>query len=67
MASAWAIFSVKNYDENTINITFLNEIPSDTTTYQCIDTVMNQDEIVKYLTEFLNLLVFSGMPLDVLT
>jgi len=51
--SAWAILVAKNnYDVNTIDITILNEIPGNTTTYQSIDTVMNQDEVVKYPTEF---------------
>ncbi|KAF0704096.1 ATP-dependent DNA helicase PIF1-like [Aphis craccivora] len=48
------LLAAKNYDVNTINIAFLNKIPCDTTTYQSIDTVMSQDEIIKYPTEFLN-------------
>ncbi|KAF0772121.1 ATP-dependent DNA helicase PIF1-like [Aphis craccivora] len=52
---------------NTINITILNEILGDTTTYQSIDTVTNQDEVAKYSTEFLNSLDLHGMPPHVLT
>ncbi|KAF0720914.1 ATP-dependent DNA helicase PIF1-like [Aphis craccivora] len=48
------MLAAKNYDVNAINITILNEIPGDTTTYQSIDTIMSQDEVVKYPTEFLN-------------
>jgi len=50
--SARAILAEKNYDVNTINIIILNKIPEGTTTYQSIDTVMNQDKVVKYPTEF---------------
>jgi len=45
----------------TINITILNEIPGDTTSYQFIDTVMKQDEVVKYPIEFLNSFNLPGM------
>jgi len=46
--------AAKNYDVSTINITILNEVPGNTTTYQSIDTVLNQDDVVKYSTEFLD-------------
>lgn len=36
------------------------------TTYQFIDTVTNQDEVVKYSTECLNSLNLHGMPPHVL-
>jgi hypothetical protein len=39
-----------------------NEIPGETTTYKCIDTVMNQDEVISYPIEFLNSLYLSSMP-----
>jgi ATP-dependent DNA helicase PIF1 len=57
----------KNYGLVTINITILNEIPGNTTTYQSIDSVLNRDELVKYPTEFLNLLDLPGLPSHVLT
>ncbi|KAF0732554.1 ATP-dependent DNA helicase [Aphis craccivora] len=51
----------------TINITVLNEILGDTTTYQSIDTVTNQDEVAKYSIKFLNSLDLHGIPPHVLT
>ncbi|XP_036344619.1 uncharacterized protein LOC118753824 [Rhagoletis pomonella] len=44
-----------------------NGIPGETTIYKSIDTVVNQDEVVNYPTEFLNSLDLPGMPLHVLT
>jgi len=65
--NAWAKLTAKNYNVNTKNITILNEIPGDTTTYQSIDTVMKQDEVVKYATEFLDSLDLLGMQPHFLT
>jgi len=53
-ASVRTILAAQNYEVGTINITILNEVSGKTTTYQSIDTVMNQDEVVKYTTEFLD-------------
>jgi len=52
--SVRAMLAAKNYDVSTINITTLNEIPGNTTMYQSIDTVINQGEVVKYPTKFLD-------------
>ncbi|KAF0754348.1 ATP-dependent DNA helicase [Aphis craccivora] len=49
--SARGILVAKNYDVNTINITILNEIPGDTTTYQSIETVMNQDDFCNFVVD----------------
>jgi len=43
------------------------EISGDTTTHQTIDTVMNQVEVVKNPTDFLNSFDLPGMPLCVVT
>ncbi|GFV12327.1 ATP-dependent DNA helicase [Trichonephila clavipes] len=64
--STRAILAAKNIDVNTINFPIQHGIPSETTTYKSIDTVENQDEVVNYPTEFLNLLDFPGMPSHVL-
>ncbi|CAH1987619.1 unnamed protein product [Acanthoscelides obtectus] len=63
--STHAILAARNNDVNTINFTIQNGIPGETTTYKSIDTVVNQDEVVNYLTEFLNSLDLPGMPLHV--
>ncbi|XP_036329431.1 uncharacterized protein LOC118741539 [Rhagoletis pomonella] len=65
--STHAILAAKNIDVNTINFTIQNGIPGETTTYKSIDTVVNQDEVVNYPTEFLNSLDLPGMPPLVLT
>jgi len=65
--STRAILAAKNIDVNTINFTIQNGIPGETTTYKSIDTVVNQDEVVNYSTEFLNSLDLPGMPPHVLT
>jgi len=52
--SARAKLAAKNNDVNTINFSIQNGIPGDTITYKSIDTVMNQDQVVNYPTEFLN-------------
>jgi len=65
--SARSLLAAKNYDVNTINITILNEISNDITTYQSIGTIMNRDEVVKYPTEFLDSPNLPGIPPYVLT
>jgi hypothetical protein len=62
-----AILAAKNNDVNAINFTIQNEIPGEATTYKSIDTVMNQDDVINYPTEFLNSLDLPGMPPHVLT
>ena len=65
--STRAILAAKNIDVNAINVNIQNEIPGETTTYKSIDTVVNQDEVVNYPTEFLNSLDFPGIPPHVLS
>ncbi|GBP71922.1 hypothetical protein EVAR_38255_1 [Eumeta japonica] len=65
--SVRAILAAKNIAIYTINFTIQNEIPGETTTYESIDAVVNQDEVVNYPTEFLNPLDLPGMPPHVLT
>ncbi|KAF0769767.1 ATP-dependent DNA helicase [Aphis craccivora] len=61
------ILVAKKYDVNTINITIVNEMLGDTTSYQSIDTVMNQDKVVKYPTKSLKSLDLLDIPLHILT
>ncbi|XP_046666559.1 ATP-dependent DNA helicase pif1-like [Homalodisca vitripennis] len=64
--STRAILAAKNIDVNTINFNIQNGIPGETTIYKSIDTVVNQDEVINYPTEFLNSLDLPGMPPHVL-
>jgi ATP-dependent DNA helicase PIF1 len=57
-----AILAAKNTDVNGINSSILNEIPGEAKHYKSVDTVINQDEVVNYPTEFLNSLDLPGMP-----
>ncbi|GBP96626.1 ATP-dependent DNA helicase PIF6 [Eumeta japonica] len=59
--------AAKNIDVNTINFTIQNRIHGETTTYKSIGTVVNQDEVVNYPTEFLNSIDLPGIPPHVLT
>ncbi|XP_077283117.1 uncharacterized protein LOC143909090 [Arctopsyche grandis] len=61
-----AISAAKNIDVYAINFCIQNEIPGEATTYKSIDTIMTQDEVVNYPTEFLNSLDLPGMPSRVL-
>ncbi|KAL7295113.1 hypothetical protein TKK_0011580 [Trichogramma kaykai] len=62
-----AILAATNNDVHIINYSIQNEIPGKPTTYKSIDTVMNQDEVVHYPTEFLNSLDLTGMSRHDLT
>ncbi|KAJ8886724.1 hypothetical protein PR048_012936 [Dryococelus australis] len=62
-----AILAARNSDLNVINFSIHNKIQGKATTYKFIDTVMYQDEVVNYPTEFLNSLDLPGMPPHVLT
>ena len=64
--SARAILAATNNDVNAINFKIQNGIPGEATTYKSIDTVMNQDEVVNYPTEFLNSLDLPGIPPHIL-
>lgn len=57
-----AILAAKIVDVTAINLTIQNDIPGDIATYKSVDSVMNQDEVVHYPTEFLNSLDLPGLP-----
>lgn len=61
-----AILAAKNSDVNDINFTIQDVIPGEFGTYNSIDTVTNQDDVVNYPTEFLNSLDLPGIPPHVL-
>uniref|UniRef100_A0A8D9BCK9 ATP-dependent DNA helicase n=1 Tax=Cacopsylla melanoneura TaxID=428564 RepID=A0A8D9BCK9_9HEMI len=60
--SSRAILAPKNSDVNAINSTIQDKIPGEYKTYTSLDTMMNQDEVVNYPTEFLNSLDIPGVP-----
>ena len=64
--SARAILAAKNEDVNAINVIIQRRIPGEEITYKSIDTVMNEEEVVNYPTEFLNSLDLPGMPPHIL-
>lgn len=57
-----AILAAKNRDVNALNIAIQNQIPGEAITYKSTDTVIDQDQVVNYPTEFLNSLEVPGMP-----
>lgn len=52
-----AILAPKNVHVNEINFAIQEKLPGEATTYTSIDSVLNQDEVVNYPTEFLNSLI----------
>lgn len=57
-----AILAAKNKDVNDLNVTIQNVIAGQLVSYKSVDTVMNQDDVVNYPTEFLNSLELPGLP-----
>ncbi|XP_013793848.1 uncharacterized protein LOC106477875, partial [Limulus polyphemus] len=47
---------------NPINQQLLQNIPGNPYIYKSVDTVIDQNEVVNYPTEFLNSLEFPGLP-----
>ncbi|XP_066228790.1 ATP-dependent DNA helicase PIF1-like [Saccopteryx leptura] len=56
----------KNKDVYELNNIIHSNIQSEAVTYKIVDTVVEADEVVNYLTEFLNSLDLPGMPLHIL-
>ncbi|GFY18642.1 ATP-dependent DNA helicase [Trichonephila clavipes] len=57
-----AILAAKNLDVDAINFKIHQSLPGNKITFKSIDTVVDPDEVVNYLVEFLNSLDFPGMP-----
>ncbi|XP_017493237.1 PREDICTED: uncharacterized protein LOC108381326 [Rhagoletis zephyria] len=57
-----AILAPKNVHVNEINFAIQEKLPGEATTYTSIDSVLNQDEVVNYPTEFFNSLDPPGLP-----
>lgn len=57
-----AVLASKNTNVNELNSTLLTYIPGELSTFDSVDTVINQDEVVNYPTEFLNSLNLPGIP-----
>lgn len=57
-----AILAAKNKDVDDLNASIQNFIPGQLFSFKSVDTVINQDEVVNYPTEFLNSLELPGLP-----
>ncbi|GBP47861.1 ATP-dependent DNA helicase pif1 [Eumeta japonica] len=57
-----AILAAKNKDVEDLNATILNFLPGQLISFKSVDTIMNQDDVVNYPTEFLNSLELPGLP-----
>lgn len=57
-----AILAAKNKDVDDLNAAIQNFIPGQLFSFKSVDTVINQDEIVNYPTEFLNSLELPELP-----
>ncbi|XP_054259696.1 ATP-dependent DNA helicase pif1-like [Macrosteles quadrilineatus] len=57
-----AILCPKNDAVNRINNKILTSLPGETTTFNSIDTIMDEEQAVNYPKEFLNSLELSGVP-----
>jgi len=55
------ILAAKNVDVNEMNLQIQNKIAGELMTYESIYSVTNQDDVVNYPTEFLNLLELPGL------
>ncbi|XP_017476411.1 PREDICTED: ATP-dependent DNA helicase pif1-like [Rhagoletis zephyria] len=57
-----AILAAKNKDVDDLNATIQNFLPGQLVSFKSVDTVINQDDVVNYPTEFLNSLELAGLP-----
>ncbi|XP_050064807.1 ATP-dependent DNA helicase pif1-like [Aphis gossypii] len=57
-----AILAARNVNVNEINFHIQQILPGDLMSFKSIDTVINENEIVNFPTEFLNSLDLPGMP-----
>jgi hypothetical protein len=60
--SKQAILAAKNKDVDHLNATIQNFLPGQLFSFKSVDTVINQDDVVNYPTEFLNSLELPGLP-----
>jgi len=56
------ILDAKNVDVNEINFQIQNKMAGELMKCKSIDFVTDQDDVVRYLTEFLNSLELHGLP-----
>lgn len=61
-----AILAAKNVDVHDMNNIILNRITGETISYKSIDSVMDENEVVNFPTEFLNSLDVPGLPSHIL-
>jgi hypothetical protein len=56
------ILAARNIDVDSINFTIQDMLSSEAVTFKSIDTVVDENEVVNYPTEFLNSLDLPGLP-----
>lgn len=57
-----AILAAKNKDVDELNFNIQSKIAGQLVSYKSIDSIMNQEDVVNYPTEFLNSLDLPGLP-----
>lgn len=57
-----AILAAKNIDVDALNTKIQEKLPGLAVTFKSIDTVIEEDDVVNYPTEFLNSLDLAGLP-----
>lgn len=60
--SARAILAAKNKDVDHLNFVIQNDISGELHSYKSVDSVMDENEVTNYPTEFLNSLDVPGLP-----
>jgi PIF1 helicase. len=56
------IFATKNKDVDDLNATIQNFLLGELFSFKSVNTVINQDDVVNYPTEFLNSMDLPGLP-----
>lgn len=57
-----AILAAKNKDVSELNMVIQSKIPGELVSYKSLDTVVEEENVVHYPTEFLNSLELPGLP-----
>lgn len=60
--SEGAILAGTNKEVTELNWSIQSDVPGEIVSYKSIDTIVDEDDVVNYPTEFLNSLELSGLP-----